>query len=295
MGFKDWFSENILDLREGGKAAPPAGQGAPGSPPAAEAGTASVSVQATGKTVAQVAREVPRPRIDPSLVRTDEKPTLSFDQVYRAAGVAVPPHSYDVFKVEALLQNERLKPLTPEARSAAVLVALDAQGVKIEEVIRDAVQRDKALDAFEQFQLRKLVELQTKVEDENKRLQQEIETFIKTRHQAIEANQQRARKFQQEIQEWRRQKGLEENRLFQVVAHFTSSNPITLSRTVSNMPPPEEPTGEVRVVPDELGQVPDLEQMGKASLDAPTAAPGTGLPPTIDLGSIASAPKDPPA
>ncbi len=250
MGFRDWISENIIDIGAaqpgapgGGNAGAAGGGTAPGraSPaPARPVAPGEVPVHPTGKTVAQIAREVPRPRIDPEALASGEKPSMSFDQVYRAAGVPSPPHGFDIFKVEQLLASERLKTLSPEAKSAAVLVALDAQGVKIEDVIKDAVTRDKALDAFEQFQLKKLIELQGRVESEAKRLQGEIEQFIRQRHQAIEANQKKLKSYEQEISAWRRQKGLEEQRLYSVVAHFTSSNPITMARTVTSLEPAEE-------------------------------------------------------
>ncbi len=309
MGLKDWFSEHIVDIGATKADAP----GEPAEPSESPAGsparTGAAPVRATPRTVAQVVREVPRPQIDARLVKeAEEKPSISFDLVYRAAGVAVPLHGYDTFKVEALLGNERLKALTPESKSAAVLVALDAQGVKIEDVIKDAVTRDKALDAFEQFQLKKLVELQGKIEAEAKRLQDEIEQFIKQRHAAIEANRQKLQAFQKELDTWRRQKTLEERRLYSVIAHFTTSNPVTLSRTVSALPEaenepepeaPPTPAAEAAALLDELRSVAELRR-GKeptAAARPPTAAPAPEQPlaghaPVIDLGALLGKPEE---
>src|ERR1035438_7510177 len=74
------------------------------------------------------------------------------DEIYHAAEIQAPAHGYTITKVTEMLQSERIRTLPAEVKKNSVLLALDAAGVKIEEVIEDAVKRDRALDGFERVQ-----------------------------------------------------------------------------------------------------------------------------------------------
>ena len=72
-----------------------------------------------------------------------------FEAVYDEAGIELPAHGYGVDKVAEMLESKRLATLGREVKATAVLAALEAAQVPMRDVIQDAVQRDKALDAFE--------------------------------------------------------------------------------------------------------------------------------------------------
>lgn len=77
--------------------------------------------------------------------------SVGFDRVYETAGVADPPHGWTV---DRLIEYLRHQPGTPEddaAVQADVLALLRAENVPAEDIVRDAVARDQALDAFEAF------------------------------------------------------------------------------------------------------------------------------------------------
>src|SRR6186713_2090786 len=77
---------------------------------------------------------------------------LEFNEIYAAAEITTPPHGYTVMKVSEMLQSPHIKDLPMEVRRSSILVALDAAGVKVANIVEDAVRRDKALDAFERIQ-----------------------------------------------------------------------------------------------------------------------------------------------
>lgn len=85
------------------------------------------------------AREVP----------TFEIELLSTEDVYRAAGIMSPRKGYGVNKVVEMLSSEYIRGLSQELKKAAVLMALDAAGVSVEQVQRDAKARHDALDNYE--------------------------------------------------------------------------------------------------------------------------------------------------
>jgi hypothetical protein len=74
---------------------------------------------------------------------------LSTEDVYRAAGITSPRKGYGVSKVVEMLDSEHVFGLSQELKKAAVLMALDAAGVSIEQVQRDAKARHDALDSYE--------------------------------------------------------------------------------------------------------------------------------------------------
>ena len=85
------------------------------------------------------AREVP----------TFEIELLSTEDVYRAAGIMSPRKGYGVNKVVEMLSSAHIRGLSQELKKAAVLMALDAAGVSVEQVQRDAKARHDALDSYE--------------------------------------------------------------------------------------------------------------------------------------------------
>jgi hypothetical protein len=97
------------------------------------------TTQFTESDSAHFAREVP----------TFEIELLSTEDVYRAAGITSPRKGYGVNKVVEMLSSEHIRGLSQELKKAALLMALDAAGVSVEQVQRDAKARHDALDSYE--------------------------------------------------------------------------------------------------------------------------------------------------
>ncbi len=74
---------------------------------------------------------------------------LSVEDVYESVGIPHLRKGYSVAKVVEMLKSEHLRGLSVEMKRAAVLMALDAAGISIEQIQRDARMRQEALDAYE--------------------------------------------------------------------------------------------------------------------------------------------------
>ena len=74
---------------------------------------------------------------------------LAIEDVYRTSGVRTPRKDYGINKVVEMLRSEHMRDLPKEMKRAAVLMALDAAGIPMEEVLRDAKARQDALDSYE--------------------------------------------------------------------------------------------------------------------------------------------------
>ncbi|MGA8153622.1 MAG: hypothetical protein WB952_21915 [Terriglobales bacterium] len=100
---------------------------------------------------------------------------LPMEDIYLAAGIVSPRKGYSIKKVVEMLDSEHTRGLSKEMKRAAVLMALDAAGVSIDELRRDAKSRQDALDSYEAEQRRQIeAEWERKVE-ENVQIQAELE------------------------------------------------------------------------------------------------------------------------
>lgn len=100
---------------------------------------------------------------------------LPMEDIYRAAGITSPRRGYSIGKVVEMLRSEHLRGASRELRRAAVLMALDAAGVTVDEVLQDAKVRQEAIDAYATEQ-RKHAEAQwARKAEENIQIQAELE------------------------------------------------------------------------------------------------------------------------
>ncbi len=112
------------------------------------------------------AREVPTFQVELS----------PMEDIYRAAGILLPRKGYSINKVVEMVNSEHIRSLPKEMKRVALLMALDAAGVAIDEVLRDAKARRDALDTYE-AQERKQIEAEwARKAEENIQIQAELES-----------------------------------------------------------------------------------------------------------------------
>lgn len=154
----------------------------------------------------------------------------SLAEIYASAQIPTPAHGYTILKVADMLGSEHIQALPPEVKRKSILVALDAAGVKVEEIIEDAVQRDRALDTYERVLEQGLEELRRAKELENQRLEEEINQRLAELRARIAENNREVSREQEDLSAWRVGKRAEEERIAQAVGYFVSENPITPGR-----------------------------------------------------------------
>ncbi len=152
----------------------------------------------------------------------------SFGEIYAAAGLAAEEDGgFNIFKVEQMLQSTHIAELSSRAKAASVRVALEATGASLQNVIQDAVSRDKALDHYESMQRKDLKNLEDEVEYDNALIQAEIEAYLEEKQAQIRANREKLETARVTFENWLVHKGQEEQRLFDAVSLFVEENPIT--------------------------------------------------------------------
>jgi hypothetical protein len=191
-----------------------------GGQPEAEADAPSAEV---ARTVAEIAATVSPP---PTLTKPVADPT-SFTEIYEAAEIRAPAHGYTILKLAEMLRSEHIRHMPREVKRSSLLVALEAAGARVEDVIQDAVRRDQALDAFERVRQRAAEQFEADKTKENEQLQAELDRLAAEYRARIQANLDAVAKQRERFFGWRLQKQEEERKIADAVSYFVSENPIT--------------------------------------------------------------------
>ena len=113
-----------------------------------------------------------RPRKGPAAPQGN---LLPLEDVYRATGILDARAGYNVLKVVEMLGSSHIRELPDEMRRACVLMALDAAGISVEEILEDARLRLEALASYESDQEKRLKESESRKLQENAEIQLEME------------------------------------------------------------------------------------------------------------------------
>ena len=126
-----------------------------------------------------------------------------------------------------MLHSEHIRNLPRDVKRSSVLVALEASGAPIQEVIEDAVKRDRALDTFERVQQKRLDELEARKAQENQQIQAEMDRIVAEHRARIQANNDEVAREKERFFAWRLKKQEEEQKISDAVSYFVTENPIT--------------------------------------------------------------------
>jgi hypothetical protein len=180
------------------------------------------------QTVADIAASVKT--IEPKFTAPVTNPS-SFEDIYKAAEIRSPAHGFTIFKIADMLVSEHIRSLPLEVKRSSVLLALETAGVKVQEVIEDAVRRDRALDTFEAIQKRSLEQLENQKKSENLTIQAEIDRLVKEHQAKIQLNNDQVAKQKDQFAKWCVHKQQEEQRIADAIAPFVTDNPISNTTT----------------------------------------------------------------
>jgi hypothetical protein len=205
------------------------------NPPATAhtAPSASAKPKSAARSVAEIASSIaPEPQFTTPVF----DPT-SFDEIYKAAEIPPASKGYSILKVAQMLESEHIRNLPSDVKKSSILVALDAAGVEIKDVIQDAVRRDRALDGYERVQQRAVDELENRKTKENADIQTQIDKYVTEQRAKIQSNNDAISREKERFTAWRLKKQQEEKKIAEAVGYFVSENPITTGDV--NAPPPQ--------------------------------------------------------
>jgi len=143
---------------------------------------------------------------------------LSYEDIYRAAGILRPRSGYDMTKVVEMLHSERIRDLSDEARRASVLMAIEAAGSSVDDLMRDANERQQALENYEAGQKRQLEEFEARKAKENAEIEGEMARVTARCAERIKANQEQLAAEKEALTHWQMLKQNESQRIAEVMA-----------------------------------------------------------------------------
>jgi hypothetical protein len=232
---------------------------------------------------AAVPWQQPRPAGEPSSVVGTGIPAdvSDFAVVYKGAAVQPPSHGYGVDRIADMLAHGSLAGLDKSVKASAVLAALDAAGVAIEDVIHDGLLRYKALVAFEAAKELELQQVRPRNERRVEELRAKVAAFEKERQAEIDALTREAAAAVSTLTRLQTRQRAEEERFHRTVSLFVEPLPARV------IPMATRPADAPATAPP-----PALEAKSELKLVAPVAlAPAT---PAAAVKPAENAPAAPP-
>ena len=222
-----------------------------------------------------------RPASEPSSVIGTGIPAdvSDFAVVYKGAAVKPPAHGYGVDRIADMLAHGSLAGLDKSVKASAVLAALDAAGVAIEDVIHDGMLRYKALVAFEAAKELELQQVRPRNERRVEELRAKVAAFEKEKQAEIDALTREAAAAVSTLTRLQTRQRAEEERFHRTVSLFVEPLParvIPMATRPADSPAPApapEAKSELKLVAPVAPAPPTPAAAVKPAENAPAAPP----------------------
>ncbi len=149
---------------------------------------------------------------------------IEFEKIFETMKVPVSSHGWSAKSVATYLQSKEMATLSRQEAKQVLLRVLQENKVPLEDILTDAVNRDKALDAYEEFVYKKLLERRVLREKDIAALEKEIAACEERIRQAKKQQKQ----DEAEYQEWLQRKIAEEEQLVKAVSMITNESTISV-------------------------------------------------------------------
>jgi hypothetical protein len=143
---------------------------------------------------------------------------MPFEEIYRSAGIKGPRLGYTIGKVIEMLHSEHIKNLPAEMKRSSLLMALEAAGVQVDEVLQDATLRQRAINSYEAIQRKHLEEYEARKAQENCAIQAEAERVAAEYAARISSNLDEVAHEKDSFRKWQAGKQLEAQGIADAVA-----------------------------------------------------------------------------
>jgi hypothetical protein len=188
----------------------------------------AVRIQTRIVTLQELACEIRSEEVC-TLADAPAEPAIPFDQIFETAGISSHPEIWTIDRLKDLISSEPFKNLPREEVQTKVLEMLRSEGVSAETIVKDAMARDQALDAYEARMSEKMRDRRD-VTGERCR---EIELQIKSLQSELAGLQTQLAKDEEKWLEWRRRKRAHERELASATSYIVDHPVITTDDEVS--------------------------------------------------------------
>ena len=136
-----------------------------------------------------------------------------FEQIYLGGAVKPPRLAYGVLKVSDMLNSAHLCGMPPESKRAALMMALDAGGAKMEDILQDAIVRQRVLNEYEDARQRDLQSFEASIQEQNRTLQAEMERITGQYMARMQSNLDEVAHAQDSFRVWQKRQQQEVQRI----------------------------------------------------------------------------------
>src|ERR1039458_3188797 len=141
-----------------------------------------------------------------------------FEQIYQGGAVKPPRLSYGVLKVAEMLNSSHLCGMPAESKRAALMMALDAGGAKMEDILQDAIVRQRVLNDYEEARQRDLQKLEAAIQVQNRAIQAETDRITSQYMARMQSNLDEVARAQDNFRVWQKRKQQEAQRIADAAA-----------------------------------------------------------------------------
>ena len=146
---------------------------------------------------------------------------LSLQDIYLAVGIMSSRPGYNIDTVSAMLDSDHMRGMTSDVKRASVLMALEAAGIPVSELLQDGAKRLDALNAYETGERKRFEEYEARKSQESAQIQSEIERMTAHCLDRIKHNLGEVTLAKDAFLNWQTTKQKEAQRISEAVAIFT--------------------------------------------------------------------------
>lgn len=161
----------------------------------------------------------------------------SFDEIYRKSTFKTNSATaeWHILKIADMLNSDHLRGLSPAAKHSALLMALEAADVAVEDILQDAVQRQRVLNDCEEVQFRMLEESEQVRMRENERLTAEMDSVCAQYRARIAAGMQEIESAREAFREWQNSKEREQRRIAEAASACVSADGASSDASITRL------------------------------------------------------------
>lgn len=142
----------------------------------------------------------------------------SFEQIYQTASVKPPKLTYGIQKVAEMGASPHLSGMPIPFKRKALLMALEAAGTDIGEVLNDVVTRQRALKEYEESYQEKVSQFEADQIEQNRLQKAELDRITAQYKARMDAGLADVERWHKEFREWQKLKQQELQRLTDAAA-----------------------------------------------------------------------------
>ena len=171
---------------------------------------------------AKITRENPTStKARPTGLPPNQGSLLSLQDIYLAVGIMSSRLGYNIDTVSAMLASDHMRGMTSDAKRASILMALEAAGIPVNELLQDGAKRLDALNGYEAAESKRFEEYEARKAQESAQIQLENERMTAHCLERIKHNLGEVTQAKDAFLNWQTTKQKEAQRISEAVALFT--------------------------------------------------------------------------